>query len=208
MLFRSDGEEDEEKSMNCEGGNADMYKTGYMHGVEHAHGAKEGMESKFKKNEYYKKGFKAGHESATAHLEKENMKKSLSEESNESLLKAVSSLVESVSSLKSQNEELAKSVERLSKSSAGRKSLQAVDFVKKSNSEGKEESQDQDQKVNLTLNKSFERAGELLYEEGVKKGVLSARDVAEFEATRKHSNPSTFKLITNIVNKHINEGSF
>lgn len=179
-----------------------VYKKGHMHGVEHAHSLRDGMSKSLSNNPFYAKGFKDGYDMTKSHLD---MKKaSESKESNNDLLKTIGAMNEQIASL-------TKVVSDLANAPSGRKSVKGVDFLKKSRDEDGVTREQESEEIEFSqadLYKAQQKTAEVMYEKGVKTGKLTARDVAEYEFSKTHSDPSKKRLIKSLVNEQIKSGLF
>lgn len=127
------------------------------------------------------------------------------QEANEVLQKSVTDLTSMVTGLKEQIEALSKQPARAPKSVDG------VKFLKKSETDGQEDKTPDTTNTDVSaMPKGLlkARVAYVMFEEGVKKGKLSASDVAEYEATGSLLDPNKKMLVKSLVNEEIKKGNF
>ncbi len=127
------------------------------------------------------------------------------QEANEVLQKSVTDLTSMVTGLKEQIEALSKQPARTPKSVDG------VKFLKKSETDGQEDKTPADGTPDVSaMPKGLlkARVAYVMFEEGVKKGKLTAADVAEYESTGSLLDPNKKMLVKSLVNEEIKKGNF
>lgn len=144
----------------------------------------------------------------------EDVKKSISviNESSEE----VSSLQKTISALTSKLESIQDTVQKIAKSPASvRKSVRSVDIMQKSRFDGQDvdidETKENSQNDAVRFLKSKEgrqKIADIMFEDGVLKGKLSTREIAEYEACGSISNPKTQRIVKSLINDRLDGGMF
>lgn len=192
-LYAKEGDVGEHAEPNL-GHHKEMYKMGYKHGMEAAKAHNPSPTSTPAEDAIIHQGKK---------MSKKSIEANVSSEQEDVLLKSISALTEQVQTLQS-------AVDKLSKSPATiRKSVRGVDFIKKSNTDGGDIDIDAPKVTNtFDLAKSQSRVAEIMLEDGVKKGRLTARQVAEYESTGNLMIPGDKQLVKALVQERIQDGTF
>lgn len=172
-----------------------------------------------KKSAVYKKGFMDAMNQMKAKMgSKKKMAKSIVEDDeDETMEDANTALLKSISALAEQVVGLQGTVDKLAKQPAGlRKSIRSSDIVRKSAADGQDididdntvESKGDDLGRFLKSQAGRARVADVLFEDGVLKGRLSTREIAEYEAVGKVSDPKAQNVIKSLVRDRIDNGTF